>query len=219
MTKSQTLQAILDYGLLAVLRAPVGGDPMLRAVEAVAQGGIPCVEITMTTPDALSTIAEAVRRFSAHGLVIGAGTVITAEDCRAAVEAGAQYVITPVVSEEAIREAQVHDIPVFCGAFTPTEVHTAWTLGSDMVKVFPASVGGPGYLKALKGPLPHVPMVPTGGVTIENMAAFIKAGAAALAIGGNLAGADLIRQGDTQRMTANAEAFAQAFREFAPNRP
>ena len=127
-----------------------------------------------------------------------------------AILAGAQYVVTPTLSIPSIEMARRYGKPVICGAYTPTEILTAWESGSDLVKVFPANIGGPGYIKALKGPLPQIPLVPTGGVELENVGEFLSSGAAALAVGGNLVSKKLLAAKDFDGITVNAEAFAQA---------
>lgn len=210
MDKHASIQYILDKCIVAVVRADTGGDDLVKVVEAVAAGGVHCIEVTMTTPGALQCIETASRQLKGADALLGVGTVLDAETCRMAILAGAEYVVSPTLSVPVIQMARRYGKPVICGAYTPTEILTAWDHGSDLVKVFPASVGGPEYLKAIKGPLPQIPLVPTGGVDLTTIEAFLKAGASALAVGGNLVNNKLIKAGDFAAITANAKAFAEA---------
>ncbi|MBI4556258.1 MAG: bifunctional 4-hydroxy-2-oxoglutarate aldolase/2-dehydro-3-deoxy-phosphogluconate aldolase [Candidatus Hydrogenedentes bacterium] len=210
MDKYQAIQYLLEKRIVAVVRADTGGDDLVKVVEAVAAGGVHCIEVTMTTPGALACLETASRQLAKADVLLGVGTVLDAETCRMAILAGAQYVVTPTLSVGVIAAARRYGKPVIAGAFTPTEILTAWEHGSDLVKVFPASVGGPDYIKAIKGPLPQIPLVPTGGVELENVGDFLKAGAAALAVGGNLVSKKLVAARDFAGITANAKAFADA---------
>ncbi|HOJ32125.1 MAG TPA: bifunctional 4-hydroxy-2-oxoglutarate aldolase/2-dehydro-3-deoxy-phosphogluconate aldolase [Candidatus Hydrogenedentes bacterium] len=210
MEKYKALQYIQDKCIIAVVRADSGGDDLVRIVEAVAEGGVHCIEVTMTTPGALGCIETAAKKLQGADVLLGVGTVLDAESCRLAILAGAEYVVTPTLKPSVIEMARRYGKPVCCGAYTPTEILTAWEHGSDLVKVFPASVGGPEYIKAIKGPLPQIPLVPTGGVELNNIADFIKAGAAALGVGGNLVSKKLVAARDFAGITANARAFAEA---------
>jgi len=196
--------------IIAVVRADSGGDDLVKVVEAVAEGGVHCIELTMTTPGALDVLKVAAERLQGADVMLGVGTVLDGETCRAAILAGAQYVVTPTLSVAAIQMARRYGIPICCGAYTPTEILCAWESGAHLVKVFPASVGGPEYLKAIKGPLPQIPLVPTGGVELENVGDFLKAGAFALAVGGNLVAKKLVAARDFAGITKNARAFADA---------
>jgi 2-dehydro-3-deoxyphosphogluconate aldolase/(4S)-4-hydroxy-2-oxoglutarate aldolase len=212
MDKFSAIQYLLDKCIVAVVRADSGGDDLVRVVEAVAEGGVHCIEVTMTTPGALACIERAAQRLTGANVLLGVGTVLDAETCRLAVLAGAEYVVSPTLSVPVIRMARRYGKPVIAGAYTPTEILTAWERGSDFVKVFPASIGGPEYIKALKGPLPQIPLVPTGGVELENIGAFLKAGASALAVGGNLVSKKLVAARDFKGLTENARRFAEAVR-------
>ena len=212
MDKSQTIQYLIDKCIVAVVRADSGGDDLVKVIEAVAEGGIHCIEVTMTTPGAIQCIETASKRLAGADALLGVGSVLDAETCRAAILVGAEYVVTPTLSIPVIRMARRYGKPVIAGAYTPTEILTAWEKGSDLVKVFPASVGGPAYLKAIKGPLPQIPLVPTGGVNLDTVGPFLKAGAAALAVGGNLVSKDLMAAREFAGITANARAFAEAVR-------
>ncbi len=213
MNKYEAIQYLLDKCIIAVVRADSGGDDLVRVVEAVAEGGVHCIEVTMTTPGALACIETAAERLRGADVLLGVGTVLDAESCRLAILAGAQFVVTPTLALPVIEMARRYGKPVCCGAYTPTEILTAWERGSDLVKVFPASVGGPDYIKAIKGPLPQIPLVPTGGVELDNIAAFLQAGASALGVGGNLVSKKLVAARDFAGLTANARAFAEAVRK------
>ena len=212
MDKHEAIQYMLDKCIVAVVRADSGGDDLVKVVHAVAAGGVHCIEVTMTTPGALKCIEQASRELAGADALLGVGSVLDAETCRMAILAGAEYVVSPTLSVPVIQMARRYGKPVICGAYTPTEILTAWDHGSDLVKVFPASVGGPGYLKAVKGPLPQVPLVPTGGVDLETAGAFLDAGASALAVGGCLVEKKLLAARDFDGITKNAKAFAEAVR-------
>ncbi|MFI6043987.1 bifunctional 4-hydroxy-2-oxoglutarate aldolase/2-dehydro-3-deoxy-phosphogluconate aldolase [Nocardia sp. NPDC051321] len=173
----------LDTPVIAILRAPTAAR-FAEVTAVLHESGITAVEFTLTTDGAL----DALRDCAGFERPIGAGTVRTAEDARRAVDAGAAYLITPIVSDEVIQEGNRLSVPVISGAFTPTEIHHAWAAGSTMIKVFPASVGGPGYLRAIRAPLPEIPLVPTGGVALTDARAYLDAGATALGIGSPLIG-------------------------------
>lgn len=213
MDKYAAIQYLLDKCIVAVVRADTGGDDLVKVVEAIAEGGVRCIEVTMTTPGALACIETASKKLAGADVLLGVGTVLDAETCRMAILAGAQYVVTPTLSVPAIQMARRYGKPIIAGAYTPTEILNAWEQGADFVKVFPASIGGPDYIKALKGPLPQVPLVPTGGVELDNIADFLKAGACALAVGGNLVSKKLLAARDFDGMTKNAQTFAEAVRK------
>lgn len=212
MDKHGIIQYLLDKYIIAVVRADTGGEDLVRIVEAVAEGGVHCIEVTMTTPGALSCIETASQKLAGADALLGVGTVLDAETCRLAILAGAEYVVSPTLSAATIQMARRYGKPIIAGAYTPTEILTAWEQGADLVKVFPASIGGPEYIKTIKAPLPQVPLVPTGGVELDNIGAFLKAGASALAVGGNLISKKLMAARDFKGITENAKAFAQAVR-------
>ncbi len=177
------------------------------AAEAVCEGGIPIVEITMTVPGAIEVIRE-LAKHSASGVLIGAGTVLNAEAARRCLDAGAQFLVSPGLNlqtvELAVREGKL----IMAGALTPTEVMAAWEAGADFVKIFPCGqVGGAKYIKALKGPFPQIPLVPTGGVNLTTAAEFIEAGVAALGIGGELVQADALKSKKPEIIAENARKF------------
>jgi 2-dehydro-3-deoxyphosphogluconate aldolase/(4S)-4-hydroxy-2-oxoglutarate aldolase len=179
---------------------------LIGVARALAEGGVRAIEITMTVPNALDVIGE-VGREMAGQIVLGAGTVLDPETARAAVLAGAEYVVSPALNLDVIRVCRRYDKPVMPGAFTPTEVLTAWEAGADVVKVFPAEVGGPNYLKALLAPLPQIRLMPTGGVDLGTAAAFLKAGACCLGVGSALVDKDAVRTGDFARIRDLAEKY------------
>src|SRR4051794_16359763 len=165
MSRDTILRRVLDGGIVAVVRADSGAS-LVKVVRALADGGVTAAEITFTVPDAVEVI-RTVRRAVGDAICLGAGTVLDPETARAALLAGAEDVVAPNVNLDVIRLCRRYDVPVMPGAFTPTEVVAAWEAGADVVKVFPADVGGPGYLKALRGPLPQIRLMPTGGVDLD----------------------------------------------------
>jgi 2-dehydro-3-deoxyphosphogluconate aldolase/(4S)-4-hydroxy-2-oxoglutarate aldolase len=183
--KKQDVRALIEeIGIVPVIRA-TSAEEARFAAEAAWQGGIPIVEITMTVPGALEVISELVKAMPQ--LLVGAGTVLNEKAAHQCADAGAQFLVTPGFSRSTVEAAQKMDLLIMAGALTPTEVMAAWDAGVDLVKIFPCgNLGGPDYLKALKGPFPRVPMVPTGGVNLETAGDFIRAGAAALGVGGEL---------------------------------
>src|SRR6266850_7869446 len=206
MDKQKVRDRILEIGIVPIVRASSPGEARIAA-DAVCQGGIPIVEITMTVPGALDVIRE-LAKYSASDVLVGAGTVLNAEAARRCLDAGAQFLVSPGLNlktvELAVREGKL----IMAGALTPTEVITAWEAGADFVKVFPCGqVGGANYIKALKGPLPHVPLVPTGGVNLNTAAEFILAGAAALGIGGELVQAEALKSNKPEIIVENARKF------------
>lgn len=203
--REEALKVILDVGVVAIVRLD-SSEQLLAVAEAIQAGGIRAIEFTMTTPGALDMLQEASRRLSEH-TVLGAGTVLDAETARAVILAGAKFVVSPNLNLDVIAMARRYSVAVIPGAFTPTEVVTAWQAGADVVKIFPACVGGPDLIKALRGPLPQVKMIPTGGVNLSTAADFIKAGSAALAVGGNLVSKEAIKKGDFAAITTVAKQY------------
>ncbi|HMB78982.1 MAG TPA: bifunctional 4-hydroxy-2-oxoglutarate aldolase/2-dehydro-3-deoxy-phosphogluconate aldolase [Vicinamibacterales bacterium] len=209
MTRQSIAERIIEIGILPVVRAASGAEA-IAVGDALGEGGIRALEITMTVPGAVRVIAEAVARYGDQFL-IGAGTVLDEEQARACIDAGARFVVAPIVDVATIAVCRRADIPVLPGALTPTEVVQAWRAGADFVKVFPCSaVGGASYLRALKAPLPHIPLVPTGGVTLETVGAFFAAGASAVGVGGDLCDLQAIRAGRRDKLVAAARAYVSA---------
>ncbi len=211
MTNSAKAQ-ILEIGLIPVIRAD-SSDIAMRAVDAIRQGGISVLEITMTVPGAIRIIEDVARRFGSDAIV-GAGTVLDSETARACILAGAQFIVSPALDLDTIACCRRYSIPVMPGAMTPSEVVTAWKAGADFVKIFPANaLGGPSYLKALKAPLPQVELVPTGGVSLKTASDFIKAGAAALGVGTDLVDTAALRTGEYHVITTRAKQFLGIVKE------
>jgi len=213
MTGAQVQQRILDVGIIPVVRAASAREAIL-AVEAVAAGGIPIAELTMTVPGAIDVIADLVRTMPAD-VVIGAGTVLDAQTAQRCINAGAEFIVSPGFDLETVKLAKRLDKLVMAGALTPTEVITAWKAGCDFVKIFPCgNIGGAKYIKALKGPLPQVRMIPTGGVNLETAADFLRAGADALGVGGELVIPSALKSGDGAEITRLARCFLAAIAEM-----
>jgi 2-dehydro-3-deoxyphosphogluconate aldolase / (4S)-4-hydroxy-2-oxoglutarate aldolase len=222
MNKQKVRDRIAEIGVVPVVRASSPREALIAA-EAVCQGGIPIVEITMTVPGALEVIRE-LSKSSGSDVLIGAGTVLDPENARRCLDAGAQFLVSPGLNLQTVELAVREKILIMAGALTPTEVVTAWNAGSDFVKIFPCGqVGGAKYIKALKGPLPQIPLVPTGGVNLNTAAEFIEAGAAALGIGGELVQADALKSGKFQIITENARKFVEIVKQtrarMTPNNP
>lgn len=212
MRKSEIISRIIEVGIIPVVRAE-SADLAVRAVEAIKEGGVPIVEITMTVPSAIKVIGETAKRFEGDAIV-GAGTVLDAETARLCILAGAQFIVSPALNLETIECCRRYSVAVLPGAMTPTEVLTAWTAGADMVKVFPAgSLGGASYIKNLKAPLPGIDLVPTGGVSLKTAADFIKAGATALGVGTDLVDTKAILEGNERLITERARQFANIVKE------
>ncbi len=212
MDKQKIRDRILEIGVVPVVRA-ASSQQAMTAADAVCRGGIPIVEITMTVPGAVEVIRQ-LRKSSLAEVLIGAGTVLDIEMARLCVDAGAQFLVSPGLDLETVEFAVNQGVLMMAGALTPTEVITAWKAGSDFVKVFPCgNVGGAKYIKALKGPLPQVPLVPTGGVNLETAAEFIEAGAAALGVGGALVQAEALKTGKPEIIVENARKFLKIVKE------
>jgi len=213
MTSTQVRQRILDVGIIPVIRCSSAREAFF-AVEAVTAGGIPIAELTMTVPGAIDVIAELVRKLG-EDVIIGAGTVLDGETAKRCIDAGAQFIVSPGFDLETVKLAKSLGTLVMAGALTPTEVITAWKAGSDFVKIFPCgNVGGAKYIKALKGPLPQVPMIPTGGVSQATAQEFLEAGAFALGVGADLVDPKAIAKGTPEVITENARKYLEIVRNF-----
>jgi 2-dehydro-3-deoxyphosphogluconate aldolase/(4S)-4-hydroxy-2-oxoglutarate aldolase len=212
MGREATLKRILDGGIVAVVRSESGAS-LVKVVQALAEGGVGAAEVTFTVPDAIDVIRQ-VRREVGDAIVLGAGTVLDPETARAALLAGAEYIVAPTLNFDVIRLCRRYDKAVMPGAFTPTEILAAWEAGADVVKVFPADVGGPAYLKAIRGPLPQIRLMPTGGVDLNTAEAFLKAGACCLGVGGALVDPKAIAAGDFGRIRDLAAQYAAIVRRF-----
>lgn len=211
MAREQQLQRVIEGGLVAVVRFAEPG-PLVQVLKALADGGITVAEVTLTVPDALDVIREAKKQLG-HRVLLGAGTVLDAETARAAILAGAEFLVSPTVNLEVIRLARRYDKLVMPGAFTPTEILTAWEAGADVVKVFPADVLGPAFFRAMRGPLPQVKLMPTGGVDLTTAAEYLKAGAVCLGVGGQLVDAKLVAAGNFQAIQDLATHYVHTVRQ------
>ena len=207
--KQDVLAALRDGGIVPVIRAD-SADTALRIVDALVAGGIRTLEITMTVPDAIGAIKAVASRFGSS-VLLGAGTVTSRALAEGSLDAGAEFLVTPCVVPEVIAVAKERDVAVLPGAMTPTEVFTAWSSGGDIIKIVPASnVGGASYLKALKGPFPQIPLCPTGGVNLQTIGEFVKAGASAVGVGGELVSKAAIDAGDYGKITELAKQYVAA---------
>ena len=207
--KQEVLAALREGGIVPVIRAD-SADTALRIVDALVAGGIRTLEITMTVPDAIGAIKAVSDRFGSS-VLLGAGTVTSRALAEGSLDAGAEFLVTPCVVPDVIAVAKERGVAVLPGAMTPTEVFTAWSAGGDIVKIFPASnVGGASYLKALKGPFPQIPLCPTGGVNLQTIGEFVKAGAAAVGVGGELVSKAAIDAGDYGKITELAKQYVAA---------
>ena len=207
MNLEKGLDIIRNTGVVAIMRTR-SSEQLLRAADAIREGGVCAIEVTMTTPGALSVIEQAASRYD-QDVLFGAGTVLDAESARAAILAGAQFIVAPTLNHDLITLCRRYSVPVMPGAYTPTEALTAWECGADMVKIFPAGVGGPGFIKALKAPLPQIDLVPVGGVTLDNTAEFIRVGAAAVGVGSALINQKLLESKDFATLTDRARRLVE----------
>jgi 2-dehydro-3-deoxyphosphogluconate aldolase/(4S)-4-hydroxy-2-oxoglutarate aldolase len=206
MDKQKVRERIVEIGIVPVVRAS-SPDEARMAAEAVCEGGIPIVEITMTVPGAVEVIRELAKN-GASGVLVGAGTVLNAEAARRCLDAGAQFLVSPGLNLQTVELALREGKLIMAGALTPTEVMAAWEAGADFVKIFPCGqVGGAKYIKALKGPFPQVPLVPTGGVNLTNAAEFIEVGVAALGVGGECVQAEALKAKKPEIIVENARKF------------
>lgn len=207
-SRSEITPLLTNPGIIAVVRAQ-RREQVLPLSEALIAGGVIAVEITMTTPNAIEAIRDTKQRVGPRGL-IGVGTVLDAKTCRAALEAGAEFVVSPILRPELVGIAHAADRPIMLGAYTPTEAQLAHEAGADFVKIFPADGLGPGYIKAIRAPLPHLRIVPTGGVDLNTASDFLKAGCAALGVGSSLITREILANDDWLALTRLARAFVAA---------
>lgn len=205
MSKEVQLRQVLDCGIVAVVRAPEGRQ-LAEVARALADGGVTVVEITMSVPNALDVLRQ-VRQALGDRVLLGAGTVLDPETARAVLSAGAEYIVSPTLNFDVIRLCQRYDKLVMPGAFSPTEILAAWEAGADIVKVFPAEVVGPAFFKALRGPLPQIRLMPTGGVDLTTAAGFLKAGACCLGVGSQLVDPQAVALGDFDRIRELARQY------------
>jgi 2-dehydro-3-deoxyphosphogluconate aldolase/(4S)-4-hydroxy-2-oxoglutarate aldolase len=209
MTHKQILSFITEVGIVPVVRT-TSAESAIRAIEAIYNGGIRAAEITMTVPGAIRALEKVADQFG-DKIVLGAGTVLDPETARSCMLAGAEFFVTPSLRLSTIEIVKRYSKVICPGALTPTEVITAWEAGADVVKIFPAgNVGGPKYIKALKGPFPQIEMIPTGGVNLETTGEFLKAGACAVAVGGELVDAKSIKEGRYDVIEQRAKQYLEA---------
>ena len=211
MSKEDQLRRVLECGIVAVVRSP-DSDQLVEVCRALADGGVTVVEITMTVPDALQVVAR-MRAALGDRVLLGAGTILDPETARAALLAGAEYVVAPNLNLDVIRVCQRYSKLVMPGAFTPTEILTAWEAGADIVKVFPADVLGPAFFKAVRAPLPQVRLMPTGGVDLKTAPDFLKAGACCLGVGGQLVEPKAVAERNFDRIRELARQYVAVVRQ------
>ncbi len=207
-SRAETVAALEECGVVAVIRLKEAGA-LLSVVDALSEGGVRALEVTMTVPGAIGLIREIAPSLPPD-VVLGAGTVLDAETAEAAIEAGARYVVSPVFREEVLRVCHRLDVPAMPGCFTPTEILTAWDAGADVVKVFPATALGPGYFRDLHGPFPNLRLMPTGGVSLANAGEWIRAGAVAIGVGTALVDAEAVAARHFEEITERARQFVEA---------
>jgi 2-dehydro-3-deoxyphosphogluconate aldolase/(4S)-4-hydroxy-2-oxoglutarate aldolase len=215
--RAEIIRLLTNPGLIAVIRSNQSGD-VLPICEALLAGGIHALEITLTTPDALKAINET-RSALGPNPVIGAGTVLSAAATREAIAAGAEFIVSPVTKLEIIRASHADDRPVMIGAYTPTEAQLAHEAGADFIKIFPADKLGPGYIKSIRAPLPHLRIVPTGGVDLQTAPEFLKAGCAALGVGSSLVTPEILRSKNWSELTRLASDYVSLVRASLGVRP
>jgi 2-dehydro-3-deoxyphosphogluconate aldolase/(4S)-4-hydroxy-2-oxoglutarate aldolase len=212
MSKENDLKRVLDSGIVAVVRS-TDSQQLVEVARALADGGVTTIEITMTVPNALDVVRQ-VKQVLGDRLLLGAGTILDTETARAALLAGAEYLVAPTVNLDVIRLCQRYDKLVMPGAFTPTEILTAWEAGADIVKVFPAEIVGPAFFRAVRAPLPQIKMMPTGGVDLNTAAEFLKAGACCLGIGSQLVDTKAIADRNFDRIRDLARQYVAIVKQF-----
>jgi len=207
MTKAEVLEKVKQLGLLAVIRGP-SADLTVKMVEALVEGGVLGIEVTYSTPDAEGVVRRLSDKF-ADRIVLGMGTLTKPEQSLSAKEAGASFIVSPVCEPSLVKSMVASGLLTMAGAFTPTEVLLTYNLGADVIKIFPGSLGGPAYIKALKGPFPYIPMMPTGGVSASNVAEWFTVGAIAVGAGSELCPPQLAKEGKFDEITRRAAEFVQ----------
>jgi len=207
MNKVDVLEKVKDLGLLAVIRGP-SAELTVKMVEALVAGGVLGIEITYSTPNA-EDVVRTLSKMLGNGIVLGMGTLTKPEQALSAREAGANFIVSPVCEAKLIKSMVESGLLTMAGALTPTEVLHAYNLGADVIKIFPGSLGGPAYLKALKGPFPYIPMMPTGGVSANNVAEWFSTGVVAVGAGSELCPPQLAKEGKFDEITKRAAEFVQ----------
>lgn len=218
MNNVEAVRQIKEVGIVPIVRT-TDTESAVRSVEAIVEGGIPCVEITMTVQGAIRALEEVAKRFG-DKVLLGAGTVLDPETARTCILSGAEFLVTPCLNVNTIELARRYSKAIFPGALTPTEIVTAWQAGADAIKVFPCSaLGGAKYIRALRGPLPQIEFVPTGGVNLETISDFLKAGCSAVGVGGELVDAKSVAAGNYSVLTDRARQFMEKIREARTGAP
>ncbi|MDW8382297.1 MAG: bifunctional 4-hydroxy-2-oxoglutarate aldolase/2-dehydro-3-deoxy-phosphogluconate aldolase [Verrucomicrobiota bacterium] len=212
--RDEVVQGLTNPGVIAVVRAQTR-QQVLPLTEALLAGGIRAIEITLTTPEPFQAIEEARRRFEPDAL-IGAGTVLTPDQCRAVLGSGAEFVVTPLARPDFVPVIYTAGAVSVIGAFTPTEAQWAHEAGADFIKLFPAEILGPGFVRSVRAPMPHLKFIPTGGVTVENLATWFEAGCPAVGVGSALVSADILAANNWAELKRRAAAYAQAARAARP---
>ena len=208
---SRKLEDLCSVAVIAIMRAD-STDQLLAATDAILEGGVKAIEVTMTTPSALRVLEEAASKYG-DSVLFGVGSVLDSETARVTILSGAKFVVCPTLNIRTIELCNRYSVPVIPGAYTPTEVLTAWESGADMVKVFPANTGGPSHIKAILAPLPQVNLVPVGGVNLKNAADYFQAGATAIGVGSALINRRLLDAGDLKEITKRAAGFMEIVRK------
>jgi 2-dehydro-3-deoxyphosphogluconate aldolase / (4S)-4-hydroxy-2-oxoglutarate aldolase len=217
MASLRPLDRVLDRVIVAVIRAE-SPDLLVDVAEALLAGGVEVMEVTFTVPQVTQVLEKVASKLGSR-VLLGAGTVLDPETARAAILAGAEFIVAPSVNLEVIELCRRYSKLVMPGALTPTEVVTAWQAGADIVKIFPSELTGPKYLKALHGPLPHVRLMPTGGVNLDTAVDFLKAGACALGIGGSLVDQEAVAAGDLKKIETLARQYVEIVTRFRSGEP
>lgn len=212
MNKTEILELLVESGAVAVIRLD-NPEKLIKTVEAVYEGGVKSIEITMTVPKALELISESVKYFG-DKVIVGVGSVLNEEMAQSAIDAGAKYVVSPVLKQEIIKTAHKNDVPVLPGCFTPTEIQTAYEYGADIIKVFPADVLGIPFFKSILAPMPHLKIMPTGGVTLTNASDWLAAGACVVGVGTALLDKKAIAEEDYEKLTANARILMENINNY-----
>jgi 2-dehydro-3-deoxyphosphogluconate aldolase / (4S)-4-hydroxy-2-oxoglutarate aldolase len=215
-SRAEIISLLEDPGIIVIFRADKP-DYVVPACDALVAGGVNALEVTLTTPGALEVIRELCVKYAARA-VIGAGSVLNAQMCRDAIDAGAEFIVTPVTKPGIVLTAHESGRAVMLGAYTPTEAQAAHEAGADFVKIFPADKLGPGYIKAIRAPLPHLKIVPTGGVDLKTAGDFLDAGCAALGVGSSLVSQEILKRGDWAELTRSAQAFVALVRAHRDRR-
>lgn len=208
MKKSEVRERMLNPGVVAIIRAD-SSEQLVDAAHALVAGGVTCMEVTMTTPNALQVISD-VRAALGSKILMGVGTILDTETARMALYAGAEFVVTPIMRPDVVALCNRYSVPIACGAYTPTEALAAHEAGADFIKIFPADGLGPGYIRAIRAPLPMLEIIPTGGVDVSTAGDFIRAGCVAVAAGSSLVSRDILKNADWNRLTDTARAMVQA---------